>query len=92
MRIAGKARSELLGNTPVRIIPSGDSRITLRVQAQGGDVCYKLDGDNTPVNGFILPENETLDINISETEIIYMWSAGDSDCRIVIQDYQPNGH
>jgi len=92
MRVIGHARGKILGDNPVRITPSGDRRVTLRVQAQGGDVCYKLDGDSTPVNGFILPENETLDINISEMEVIYMWSTGDGACRIVIQDYQPDGH
>ncbi len=92
MKVVGQARGEILGDSPVRIVPSGDKRTTLRVQAQGGDVCYKLDGDSTAVNGFILPKNHILEINISETEIIYMWSATSGECRIVIQDYQSNGH
>ncbi len=88
MKPAGEARSVRLNDEPCRIVPLAMATTLMRLQAQGGNVSYRMDGVNNPVDGFILQEFSYLLINLSEVESIYAWSTGDGVVRLVIQDYQ----
>lgn len=88
MKPAGAARSVRLNDVPSRVVPAYGATVFMRVQAQGGDVSYRVDGHSEPVNGFILPEYSHLLINLSETESIFAWSTGSGVVRLVVQDYR----
>lgn len=88
MKPIGKPYSILLSHEVARITNKQKLANSIRVQPQGGAVSYRLDGDGDAVDGFILPTNEVLLVNLSETTTAFsVWSTElGTQVRLVIQE------
>jgi len=88
MNILGSPRSLRLDARPQRIIVKNSVASKLLIQAQDGDVSYRLDGLLEAVDGFILPQNGLLEISVSSlNSTVTVWSTDKNlQPRVVIQD------
>lgn len=86
MNVIGKPRSVILGKSPEQITLTQSLANQVYIQAQEGDISYRLDGSMDTVDGFILPRNATLTLFLAG-ETLTVWNTEKGvRTRLVIQE------
>ena len=86
MNTIGSPYSLPLNNKAQKIISQNPLSNHVRIQAQDGDVSYRLDGKMDTVDGFILPQNDVLTLALSGQSIAVWSTAKGVTVRLVIQE------
>jgi hypothetical protein len=86
MNVIGKPRSSILGNKAEQIELTQPLANQVYIQAQEGDISYRLDGSMDTIDGFILPQNATLTLFLAG-KVITVWSTKRGvRTRLIIQE------
>jgi hypothetical protein len=86
MNAIGNPRSVILGSKPEQITLVQPLANQVYIQAQEGDISYRLDGSMDTVDGFILPQNATLTLFLAGGQLTVWNTKKGVRTRLVIQE------
>lgn len=86
MNIIGSPYSILLSNSVEQVKTKQPLANCVLIQAQDGDVCYRLDGGKQATDGFILPQNELLNLSLDGKQLSVWSTERGVRVRLVVQE------